>query len=495
MTLYRCNVCNVFEYDPERGDSATGIHPHTDPDDFPDDWRCPICHSDRTHLKKIETRKHPSQTKQVFTCPVCGAKSEISLTEITRPEKTGSLERWKRTTDETETDMQIIHRISASGEPVTEPMRTRKSVPSWDDIIISGAQLAKIPRNRDEPVKTRTTIGPGAGKPLIIETPVFITHMSFGALSREMKIALAKGSAAVKTAIGSGEGGILEDERKEAYRYIFEYVPNRYSVTGENLKSADAIEIKIGQSSKPGMGGEIPAEKATEEIAALRGFPAGTDIISPSSFDDIRNGEDLKKKVSWLRETSGGRPVGIKFAAGNIEADMEVAVFAEPDFITIDGRPGGTGAADVIIKDATSVPTIFALHRARKYLDENGRDDISLVITGGLRLASDFAKAIAMGADAVAIGTAALMAAACQQYRMCDTGECPVGVTTHNPELRKRLNIDISAKKLENFLQVSTEELKDFARLTGHTNIHDLSPGDLFTTNSEISDHTLIRHV
>lgn len=495
MTLYRCNVCNVFEYNPNRGDSVTGINPGTDPEDFPDDWSCPICHSNRTHLKEIEIPWQPSQTKQIFTCPVCGSKSEISLTGIMKPEKSGYLEKWEREKDDIERDMEIIHKISASGEPVTEPMRTKKNVPSWDEIVIAGAQLAKIPKNKDEDINTATVIGPNAKIPLKIETPVYVTHMSFGALSREMKIALAKGSAAAKTAIGSGEGGILEDERKEAYRYIFEYVPNRYSVNMENLRAADAIEIKIGQSTKPGMGGELPAEKVTEEIAAIRGFPEGKDIISPASFGDIRNREDLKEKVEWLRETSGGRPIGIKFAAGNIEADMEVAVYANPDFITIDGRPGGTGAADVIIKDATSVPTIFALHRARRYLDENGISDISLVITGGLRLASDFAKAIAMGADAVAIGTAALMAAACQQYRICNTGECPVGVTTQNADLRKRLKVNISAKKLENFLKVSTEELKDFARLTGNSDIHDLSMGDLYTTSSDISDYACIRHV
>lgn len=495
MNIYRCNICNVFEYDPGRGDSVTGIPPHTMPEDFPDEWRCPICRSNKYHLEKLIKIRSSSPTKQIFTCPVCGAESEIELAEIVSEEKSGYLEKWERKTDDTEKTMEIIHKISSTGEPVVEPMRTRKKVPSWDDIIIAGAQLAKIPRNSDDPVNAQTVIGPRAKYPLVIDTPLIITHMSFGALSREMKIILALGSAAVNTAIGSGEGGILEEERREAYRYIFEYVPNRYSVTEENLKDADAVEIKIGQSAKPGMGGEIPAEKATAEIAKIRGFPEGTDIVSPASFDDIRTPEDLLRKVTWLRETSGGKPVGIKIAAGNIEADMKIAAFANPDFITIDGRPGGTSAADIIIKDATSVPTIYALYRARKYLDENGRDDISLIITGGLRLASDFAKAIAMGADAVAIGTAALMAAACQQYRMCNTGRCPVGVTTQDPELRKRLKVEISAKKLENFLSVSTEELKNFARLTGHEDIHDLSYNDLFTTSSEISNHTFIRHV
>jgi glutamate synthase domain-containing protein 2 len=230
----------------------------------------------------------------------------------------------------------------------------------------------------------------------------------------------------------------------------------------------------------------------TKEIAEIRGYPEGTDIVSPAHFADITTKEELKKKVAWLREKSGGKPIGVKIAAGNIESDLEVAVYAQPDFITIDGRPGGTAASP---KFVTSVPTVFALYRARKFLDERGIKDISLVITGGLRISSDFAKALALGADAVAIGTAALMACACQQYRLCDTGTCPVGVTTHDPVLRSRLNVEISAKRLENFLRVSTDELKDFARLTGNDDVHKLSLTDLCTANSEISGHTEIKHV
>jgi glutamate synthase domain-containing protein 2 len=319
--------------------------------------------------------------------------------------------------------------------------------------------------------------------------------MSFGALSKELKIALAKGSKAVKIAMCSGEGGILTESLDNAYKYIFEYVPNEYSVTAENLQKVDAIEIKIGQSAKPGMGGHLPAEKVTDEIAQIRGFPKGTDIISPAHFQDIKTKEDLKSKVDWLRQKSGGKPIGIKIAAGNIEADMEVAVYTQPDFITIDGRPGATGASPKFIKDATSVPTIFALYRARRFLIEKGITDISLIITGGLRISPDFAKALALGADAIALGTAALIACGCQQYRICNTGKCPVGGTTHDPKLRSRINSDLSAKRLENFLRVSTEELKDFARLTGNDDIHKISVTDLCTINSEISNYTDIEHV
>ena len=194
------------------------------------------------------------------------------------------------------------------------------------------------------------------------------------------------------------------------------------------------------------------------------------------------------------KKKSKGKPIGIKIAAGNIEEDLEIAAYAKPDFITIDGRPGATGSAGKYVKQATSVPTIFALYRARQFLSQYGKV-ISIVITGGLRISSDFIKALALGADAIAIGTAALMAFGCQQYRLCNTGRCPVGITTQNPELRSRLNVETSAKRLENFLRVSTEELKDFARLTGNNDVHHLNIKDLCTTNSEISNNTEIKHV
>lgn len=328
---------------------------------------------------------------------------------------------------------------------------------------------------------------------MVLEMPVYISHMSFGALSRESKIALSKGSAMAKTAMCSGEGGILPEEKAAAYKYIFEYVPNQYSVTDENLKSSDAIEIKIGQGTKPGMGGHLPGSKVTPEIAEIRRKPMGEDVISPSKFPGIDTKEDLKKLVAELRARSEGRPIGIKIAAGRIEKDLEYCVFAEPDFITIDGRGGATGASPAIIRDSTSVPTVFALSRARKYLDSIN-SEIDLVITGGLRVSSDFAKAIAMGADAVAVASAAMVAAACQQYRICGTGMCPVGMATQDPELRKRFQEDASAQRVANYLKCSAEELRTFARITGHEDIHGLTVEDLCTISREISENTDIAH-
>ena len=390
--------------------------------------------------------------------------------------------------------MAEIHEMAVTGKSIGGSMATQMPMPDWDRILMLGAQLNPAPLNDDDPVDTTTVIGKHAKKPMILENPVYISHMSFGALSKEVKVALSKGSAMAKTAMCSGEGGILPEEKEAAYKYIFEYIPNKYSVTDENLRSSDAIEIKIGQGTKPGMGGHLPGEKVTPEIAAIRGKKPGEDIQSPSKFPELNTKEDLRDMVAMLRERSGGRPIGIKIAAGRIEKDLEYCVYAQPDFITIDGRGGATGSSPLFLREATTVPTIYALARARKYLD-SVNSDISLIITGGLRVSADFAKALAMGADAIAVASAGLIAAACQQYRICGSGNCPVGVATQNPELRARMKVDASAQRVANFLNVSLKELKTFARVTGHSSIHELSMADLVTVDRDIAEFTGIRHI
>ena len=430
-------------------------------------------------------------------CPIC--KQDIS--NFVEVEKTESFDNTELAydkdfakSDKDERSMDLIHEMAISGQSIVSAMGTDLKMPNWEDILILGCQLNPQPLEKEIDVNTQTVIGKNALKPLVIETPIYITHMSFGALSREVKIALAKGSAGVKTAQCSGEGGILAEEKENAYKYIFEYVPNKYSVNDENLKNSDAIEIKIGQSTKPGLGGQLEGVKVTSEIAQVRNKTEGMDIHSPATIPEVNSKEDLKDLVSKLREKSEGRPIGLKLAAGHIEEDLEYAIYSGADFVTIDGRGGSTGASPKIIKDSTSVPTVYALARARKYLDDKN-SDMSLIITGGLRISSDFAKALAMGADAIAIGTGALIAAACQQYKICHTGRCPVGVATQDEELRERLNIDLAAKRVENYLKVSTEELKTFARITGHDDVHDLNLNDIRTINTEISDYTNIKHV
>ena len=459
-------------------------------------YKCNICGY------VFDEEKEGKRLAELDVCPVCRQPAATNFAPVTNPPRQPDVPTRSEALDYDPAFvrqdsscryMAEIHQMAVTGKKVDGAMGTQMPMPGWDDLLLLGAQLNPPPLNDEDPVVTRTVIGKHARQPMVLESPVYISHMSFGALSKEIKIALAKGSAMAKTAMCSGEGGILPEEKANSYRYIFEYIPNKYSVTDENLRSSDAIEIKIGQGTKPGMGGHLPGEKVTPEIAALRGKQPGEDIQSPSKFPEIRSKEDLKDMVSMLRERSGGRPIGIKIAAGRIEADLEHCVYAEPDFITIDGRGGATGSSPFLLRESTSVPTIFALTRARRYLD-SVRSDIDLVITGGLRVSSDFAKALALGADAVAIASAALIAAACQQYRVCGTGNCPVGIATQDPELRKRLPVEQAAQRVANFLNVSREELEMFARITGHTSVHDLNVTDLVTLNPDIAAYTPVRH-
>ncbi len=469
--IYKCSVCG-YVYDEEKEGKP-----------FSELRECPMCKQPPEKFRAAEEPKpDPGRAEQ-------GMKPASTKTEglnLNYPEETGK-------TDSDYRYMKEIQEMALTGKSAIEAMGTRMKMPNWDDVFVLGAQLNPMPLEEHADVSLKTVIGKHAEKPMVLDMPVYISHMSFGALSKETKIALAKGSAAAGTAMCSGEGGILPEEKAAAYKYIFEYVPNLYSVTDENLQAADAVEIKIGQGTKPGMGGHLPGSKVTPEIAKIRNKPLGEDVISPSRFPGIDSADDLKELVSGLRRRSGGRPIGIKIAAGRIERDLAFCVHAEPDFVTIDGRGGATGASPAIIRDSTSVPTIYALYRARKYLDAVG-SDIDLVITGGLRVSSDFAKAIAMGADAVAVASAAMVAAACQQYRICGSGMCPVGVATQDEKLRARLHIDAAAKRVENYLKCSAEELKTFARITGHADIHGLSVDDLCTVNGEISEHTNIVH-
>ena len=461
MAKYRCSVCGYI-YD----EAKEGVP-------FSELKECPVCHqpADKFVLYEENHGEEPPEKKEL--------KLDYPKEFIRH--------------DESCRYMKEIHEMAVTGKSISAAMGTTMPMPSWDDILILGAQLDPMPLDEHAPVNTTTVIGKHAKKPLILENPVYISHMSFGALSKEAKIALAKGSAMAHSAMCSGEGGILPEEMQAADKYIFEYVGNLYSVTPENLRNADAIEIKIGQGTKPGMGGHLPGEKVTREISEVRNKPMGKDIIAPSRFPGIETKEDLKNLISQLRYASEGRPIGVKIAAGRIERDLAFCVYAEPDFITIDGRGGATGSSPKLLRDASSVPTVYALHRARKYLDSIN-SDISLIITGGLRVSSDFAKAIAMGADAVAIASAALMALGCQQYKICGTGMCPMGIATQDEDLRARLHIDAAAARVANFLNVSLEELKMFARITGHENLHDLSSEDLCTISREISEFTDIAH-
>ena len=462
MARYQCTVCGYIYDEEQKGKPFSELE------------ACPLCKAPQAKFVKLEDE------------PETSGESVIPAGELAYDEATYRSDKTARHMDE-------IHDMAVTGKRLDAAMGTQLPMPDWEDVLLLGAQLDPAPLDDGAQVSTKTVIGKNARQPMELESPVFISHMSFGALSKEIKVALAKGSAAVKTAMCSGEGGILPEERAASYKYIFEYVPNKYSVTEESLKNADAIEIKIGQGTKPGMGGHLPGEKVTPEIAELRGKKEGEDIQSPSRFPEIKTKEDLKSMVDMLRERSGGRPVGVKIAAGHIEQDLAWCIYSGADFITIDGRGGATGSSPLMLRDNTSVPTLFALARARKFLDLAG-SEAALIITGGLRVSSDFAKALAMGADAVAIASAALIAAACQQYRICGSGKCPVGIATQDPELRKRLDVEKAAARVANFLRVSNDELKMFARVTGKTSVHELSYDDIVTTDENVAAYTGIRH-
>jgi len=366
---------------------------------------------------------------------------------------------------------------------------------SFDDLVFVPAQLSKKPVDYyKEKISSKTVIGKNSQKPIEIETPIIIGAMSFGAVSRETKIALAKASKLAGTIANTGEGGMLTEEREFSKYLIIQYSTGRFGIREEIFKKADLIEIKIGQGAKPGMGGMLPAEKVTEEIAKVRGVPMGKDVHSPAYHLDIKNIDDLRKRIEWLRSLTGGAPIIIKLAAGDIENDLKLAVKANPDIIAIDGKGGGTGAAPEVILDEVGIPTLAALVRARETLDKIGAKQ-ELWIGGGLQKGADFSKALALGADAVFSATSLLMAMGCINCKLCYLGKCPKGIATQEPELRKKLNIEEASQNIANFIKNSTEEIKMVAGVCGENDIHKLNKGHLRALNSEIAKITRLKHI
>jgi len=366
---------------------------------------------------------------------------------------------------------------------------------SFDDLVFVPAQLAKKPVDYYfEKINTKTVLGKFSKEPIEIETPVVIGAMSFGAISKEAKIALSKASTIAGTIENTGEGGMLPEEREFSKFLIVQYSTGRFGISEEILKKANAIEIKIGQGAKGGMGGLLPGEKVTEEIAEIRKVEMGKDIRSPAYHLDIKNIEDLKKKVEWLRELTGGVPIIIKLAAGDIENDIKLAVQANPDIIAIDGMEGGTGAAPEVMMGEVGIPTLAALVKAREVLDKIGARQ-ELWIGGGLNKGGVFAKALALGADAVFCVTSLLVAMGCTYCRLCYLGKCPLGIATQDPELRKKLNIEEASKNVANFIKNCTEEIKMIAGACGENDIHKLNKGHLRALSAEIAKITKVKLV
>ncbi|NHB56445.1 glutamate synthase-related protein [Acinetobacter shaoyimingii] len=367
-------------------------------------------------------------------------------------------------------------------------------VPKWDDIQLVTAQLWKVPLLDDAPVATEVIIGKNAKKPLKLDIPIFVSDMSFGALSQEAKIALAQGAELSGTGICSGEGGMLAEEQAANSRYFYELASGRFGYDIEKVKKCQAFHFKGGQAAKTGTGGHLPGEKVKGKIAEVRHLPEGQAAISPSTFPDWTELSQYKDFANYVREETGGIPIGYKLSAQHIERDIDAALSIGVDYIILDGRGGGTGAAPTLFRDNISVPTIPALARARRHLDRLGRSDISLVITGGLRVPADFIKALALGADAIAISNSAMQAIGCLGMRACQTNDCPVGVATQQDHLRRRLEIDKSAQQLHNFLSASIELMQVMARACGHHHLNQFSIDDLTTWKKEMHQLTGIHY-
>ncbi len=372
-------------------------------------------------------------------------------------------------------------RMDAMGVP-------HQDLPLWSDIQILTGQLARVPLLDDAPVGTDVVIGPAAKRPLELAIPLFVSDMSFGALSFEAKVALAKGADLAETGICSGEGGMLPEEQEANRRYFYELASARFGFDMGKLERVQAFHFKCGQGAKTGTGGHLPGHKVVGKIAEVRGLDEGQSAVSPARFPDWDSIADFRGFAEEVRDATGGIPIGFKLSAQHIERDIDAALEATADYIILDGRGGGTGAAPRLFRDNISVPTIPALARARRHLDSRGCRDVTLVVTGGLRVPSDFVKAMALGADAIALSNSAIQAIGCLGMRACHTNNCPVGIATQKEDLRKRLDIALAAKRLERFLRSAAELMCVMARACGRSHVREFCLDDLTTWKREMAD-------
>jgi len=370
----------------------------------------------------------------------------------------------------------------------------RNTLPKWTDIQFLPAQLASRPLLDEDQVFTKVVIGSKAEKPLELDLPLFVSDMSFGALSKEAKIALSKGAELAGTGICSGEGGMLPEEQANNSKYFYELASAKFGFSWDKLDNVQAFHFKGGQGAKTGTGGHLPGVKVSKEIAEVRGLKEGETAISPATFPDFHGVEDFRDFAKKVRDRTGGIPIGFKIAASHIEKDIQFALDVGVDYIILDGRGGGTGSAPTVLRDNINVPTIPALARARKYLDKAGAKDVTLVITGGLRVAEDFAKALMLGADAIAVSNSALQAIGCLGMRACGTNNCPVGIATQKESLRSRLIIDSSAKQLHNFFDATNNLIKVISRACGYDDISKFNANDLSTFHRDIHHLTGIAY-
>jgi glutamate synthase domain-containing protein 2 len=375
----------------------------------------------------------------------------------------------------------------------------QRPLPSLDDLTFIPCTLTRIPlEGYRERCSTRTVLGTRfAARPIELDIPVMITGMSYGALSYNAKVALAQGASRAGTSTTTGDGGMLPAEREHSRILVYEVLPSRYGLNIHHLRSADAIELTIGQGAKPGTGGLLLGSKVSPEIARMRDLPEGVDQRSPCRHPDWLGPDDMVLKIEELREATEWQvPIFVKMGATRVYDDVKLAAKAGADVIVVDGMEGGTGASPELLMDHTGIPTLAAVCEARRALEaERLFGEVQLIIAGGIRSGTDAAKALALGADAVYIGTAALIALNCnkpiyvEDYRKigaepyachhCHTGLCPVGITTQDQELMKRLPIPEAAERVANFLHATTLEIQMLARACGKSDVHDIEPEDM----------------
>jgi glutamate synthase domain-containing protein 2/nitrite reductase/ring-hydroxylating ferredoxin subunit len=428
---------------------------------------------------------------KIKTYPVMRLRDDVlvdvdSVDPIPPASFSGYQGRWRRWSDDSR-GKQEVRKIAKGIITSIEAMGSTKSFESslsFDHFNLKAGQLARQPLLEDEQVSVKTSIGLNTKNPLSISLPAYIAHMSFGALSKRAKVALAKGSADADTLICSGEGGMHPKEREAASTYILEMASGYFGWNEDAIKKADGFEIKIGQSAKPGMGGELPGDKVKGEIAEIRGLQEGVAAHSPSRFPDINSIDEMAKRIADIRKMAPGKPVGIKFAANDIENDMKTAISLKPDFITIDGFGGGTGSAPTHIRDHFGMSIVRAIPIARKMINDSG-ERITLVATGGIRTPADIIKAIALGADCCALATSSLFALGCEYYRACGSGNCPTGIATQDKKLSKRIDKNIGAERVANFYNGTRTILEQYLRVMGYRDISEISLEDLIPMTAE----------
>ena len=366
------------------------------------------------------------------------------------------------------------HRIRGCG--------STQRYPSFDDLLVLPSQLSRLSIDTyREDCRTQTILGPRAKKPLVIETPIMISGMSYGALSKEAKTALAKSTQIVGTSINNGEGGLLPEESENSYKQVVQITPSRMGFSLRNIEAADAIEIICGIGAKPGLSGHLMGSKITKEIAAFRQLPEGIDLHSHPRHGDIFGADDMVLKIQELRDVTDWQiPIFVKIAAGRVKEDVKIAAKTGADGIVVDGSEGGTGAAPVMASTHLGIPTLPALVQAVRALEEMGvKQEVSLIVSGGIKDGADVAKALALGADAVALGTGVMVAMGCVVSLRCHEGKCAFGIGTQDPERRKKLDIEAAAQRVANYIQGMTCEATLLAKAAGKTALANMEREDL----------------